>query len=158
MPSKAGLKRTIKLRQPDAQGREFVRVSAQNKTNWASCNMTPEKPSFTIPIRADNTQSNFYLSQIETNFLIGVPVVAGFFITAAAVSVPVGAVYALSQFQLASTATLVSAAIPANPILAGISSFLGGTAIAAAFLSPDVETAQFTNFNKPCDSVGQGKF
>jgi len=30
MPSKAGLKRTIKLRQPNAQGREFIKVNSKD--------------------------------------------------------------------------------------------------------------------------------
>lgn len=157
MPSKATLKRTIKLRQPNAAGQEFIKVNSKNKTSWASCNMKFQKPAFAKSLTYGQHGSTLTLTDFETSILLAGPAAIGLFITSAAVSVPVGAVYALSQFQLASSATLVSAAIPANPILAGVASFLGGTTLAAAFVSPDVKTSEQTNFNKPCDP-GEGKF
>jgi hypothetical protein len=163
-------KRTIKLRQADAQGREFIRVSPRNKTNWASCNFvrpvtirepgSPPRPQY-----GQNSPSVSTAQGVSSGIFdaaVYVLPVFGFGLVAFATPFALPTIYALSPYQLASSATVTAASVTANPLLA-----LGATTAAVlttqltltGFLSPDIETAEFTNFNRPCNNdPGQGRF
>jgi len=178
MPSKAGLKRTIKLRQPDAQGREFVRVSAQNKTNWASCNLF--RPSAPILEPGTPVQNTYGPSRTSiptgggdpTKFLLAfflavfaVPAASFAFASLAASAASGGEVVLVTIYGKAGEFLgfkWVSTAIVKGFLTVEQSTqILQGTALyltAAGFLSNSINTVEQVNFNKPCDSVGQGKF
>lgn len=158
MASNPNAKRTIKLRQADEQGREFIRVSGKNKTDWASCNTK----KFTKGIKTTPNVSTaqgfasgiFDYGIYAAPFLVLAPLVTG---TAAALSAPAGAIYALAPFQLASTATATTGA--AVTAISKAAALLLGINIAGVFLSKDIKQPEFTNFNKPCElDPGQGKY
>ncbi len=179
MPSKAALKRTIKLRQPDAQGREFVRVSPRNKTNWASCNLF--KPSAPIlepgsPVRPTYGRNRAYLPQgggDPNKLLIAlllaiftIPAATFAFASLAAATASGGEVVLISiyskagefvGFKWVSTAVLKGflTVAQSQQILSGTTLYVTA---ALGFLSNNINTPELVNFNKPCDPVGRGKF
>ena len=170
MASNPNAKKTIKLRQADEQGREFIRVSGKNKTDWASCNLlkpgapilepgTPAKNKYLKPSPNVSTAQGFASGIFDYGiyavpFLALAPLVTG---TAAALSAPAGAIYVLAPFQLASTATATAGATVTE--ISKAAALLLGINIAGVFLSKDIKQPEFTNFNKPCNSdPGQGKF
>lgn len=185
MATRAQAKRTIKLRQADAQGREFIRVSARNKTQWASCGMGKGGGGGGINFPMKHKTELQRLSELWKSFTWGEKIVYG----GTAVILLVGTVYVAWTFAgsvAASAAASAAAAETGEVVLISVYSasgeFLGfkyvllsslkgittaaagtklgevaaGLVFASAIKKP--EPPEFTNFKKPCNPVGQGKF
>ena len=163
-------KRTIKLRQADMLGREFIRVSPRNKTAWASCSRV-EKVHFKEPgtpkdTRRITNEPNVSTAQGFSSGIIDAAIyvfpIFGFSLTAFATPIALPALYGLAPYQLASTATLEVAAVAGSPAMSALAaSGAAATGIGALnhFLSSSVHTPEFANFNKPCNAdPRQGKF
>lgn len=177
MPSKAGLKRTIKLRQPDAAGREFLRVSPRNKTDWASCNLmrfepivepgTPPKNTYGINPPSmpsgGGDATKFLLSFLLSVFAI--PVATFAFASLAASAASGGEVVLITLYSKAGEFMgfkwVSTAVVKGFLTVAQSNQLLQGTAVylsTVGFLSNKIKTPEIPNLNKPCDSTGRGKF
>jgi len=147
----AGLKRTIKLRQADTQGREFIRVQATNKTDWASCNMKYQKPQFPTELRMPTGGGD------PQKFLLAI--FAAFF------SVPIFTFALTSIAAQTGEVVLVTAYTKAGEF-AGFrrrdnrkpQRIDHRRSERIDLLSGSIKQPKFPNFNRPCDPVGQGKF
>ena len=176
----AGLpKRTIKLRHADAQGREFIRVSSKNKTDWTSCHLF--KPGVPIlepgtPVKGKYGNPDLSMPQgggdpikFLAAFLLAVfsvPAATFAFASLAASAASGGEVVLITAYSKAgeflgfkwvSTAVVKGflTVAEANQVLQGTALYLTG----AGFLSNSIKTHETVNFNKPCNSdIGQGKF
>lgn len=162
MATQSQAKRTIKLRQADAQGRQFIRVSGRNKTNWASCNFTksPFKQNLSLPsVHGDPKKALMAIFLA----IFSIPLASFAFASLAAqtgevVLVSVGdAAGNLIGFKYVTLASIRGflTATQAYQLLAGNELFFSGL----NFLSNIIKQPEGANFNKPCNSdPGQGKF
>lgn len=157
MATRAQMKRTIKLRQADAQGREFIRVNSNSKTNWASCNFS--KPGFETPLSVWHKGGGISF----TDFLFVAP---GLIVASGIMAIPSAGATAVSigiptvGMTAAYTGFAVQQAFASLVIAeAGRLAALGlGTILQAVPFGATTKTPEYTNFKKPCDKTGQGKF
>ena len=150
-------KHTIKLRQPDQQGREFIKVSSNNKTSWVSCTFqepfkNPYRNAFRMP------QVGFTLSQRETNLLFGgtVFILGAVAFLPSALAVETGEVVLVSIYSTAGEFigfryVALSAIRGAAMQIPRLAAFLGTAIPGSAWLFEIMaDTPNGASFNGPC--------